>query len=418
MSVPQHKLFPTVTKVFWWNYLSRKKYRVNQGGTSSSKTYSLMQNMILDLLYDPKSKGTVTAEELPSIKSGPLTDFKNIIDESPIIWENISNPDSIAGPFRFINGSELEFRSFDTLGKAKKSGKRDYLLINESNEMDYEICNHLMIRTRKKVYMDFNADVKFWAHKLFVESRPDKTDYFISNFTHNQYLDQETIDDIYDYLEKYYETGREHWWNKWKVYGMGLTGSVSGTVFSDNIFPIDYMPETQKRGYGLDFGYTNDPTALCECGVRFGNIYAKEILYETDLYSDKLADKMERIGVNKNLPIIADRADLSSIRTLINRGFKVVECDKWSGSVNDTIDFLLSKNIHIMRDSINWWNEVDNFKWKKDRDGGYMNTPIDKHNHLWQALGYWAMKAYGHTSKPVKTSKPRTIKVGKKSSFD
>ena len=416
--VPQYGLFPSVSKVFWWNKLSKKKYRVNQGGTSSGKTYSLVQNMADLLAFNDRTKGTVTATELPSIKSGPLTDFKNILDESPMLQALITNPDSIEGPFRFTNGSELEFRSFDTPGKAKKAGKRDYLLINEGNEMEWEICDHLMTRTRKVVFVDFNADTRFWAHKELVEAEPDKTEYIISNYTHNPFLDRNTTEDIERYLRRYFETGREYWLNKWKVYGMGMTGSVEGTIFSDNVFPIDFFPDVQKHGYGLDFGYTNDPTALAECGVKFGNIYGRELLYETDLYSDKLADRMEQIGVRKDLPIIADRADLSSIRTLKNRGFKVIECDKWSGSVTDTIDFLRSKNINIMRDSVNWWNEADNYKWKKDRDGGYLNKPIDKYDHLWQALGYWGMKAYGHTSKPKKKPHKRTINVSYKSRFN
>lgn len=415
--IVKHPFYNTVTPVYWANRNSKKRYKVNQGGSSSSKTYSELQVIAEKLLHNPRKKATVTNAELPTLKAGALTDFKNIIYDTPLLYDSLENPDSVAGEFRYKNKSVIEFKSFDTFGKAK-GPRRDYLFINEANNMAWDICNQLMIRTREEIYIDFNADSKFWAHKNIVEGRPDKTDYFISNFTHNPFLGQDTIDDILFYYEQYLLTGRDYWLNKWKVYGMGLTGSVEGTIFSDNVFPIDYFPTVQKHGYGLDFGYTNDPTALCECGVKFGNIYARELLYETDLYSDKLADKMESIGVDKRLPIVADRADLSSIRTLRNRGFNVIECDKWSGSVKDTIDFLLSKNINISRDSVNWWEEADNFKWKKDKDGGFINTPIDKYNHLWQALGYWGMKAYDHTSKPTTHTKPRRIVVAKKSSFD
>ena len=272
------KLFDKLTPVYYWTKNSDKRIVVHQGGTSSSKTFSITQDYTRDCVeWDGQGKRvtTVVAETYNALERGALRDFKEVLKKSEILSSLIVNPDLVSGPFHFKSGAILEFVSLDKPSKAKH-GKRRRLFLNEANHLNFESVDQMMGRTDDKIYIDYNPDAKFWVHHDLL-GRPD-VDYFISNFTHNPYCDEaikrsilrkksKWIDSGDVVLwEKYKKSGKKsdfklweqtsstYWRNQWYVYGLGITGVTEGVVFQD-INWIRYLPDGLiKKGYGLDFG--------------------------------------------------------------------------------------------------------------------------------------------------------------------
>ena len=312
----------------------------------------------------------------------------------------MQNPEALAGSFRFNNGSTLDFKAYDSENKAKH-GKRDILFINEANDIPYPIAEQLMMRTRKKIYIDFNPTAEFWAHTELVKKEKYRTDYFISNYQNNPYLENEQLQDIQRLLENYLMEGTDYWQNRWDVYGLGLTGVVEGTIFGHNTFKIpsfDRVTGLKRNAYAIDFGFTNDPTAVLQLGIKFGNVYGKQLLYQTGQYGDILIDTLKDLDLNKRYPLIVDKDEFSTIVSLRKAGYKVLPCKKWPGSVKQGIDFMQGKNIYIEESSVDWWYERDHYKFKKDRlTGKYTNDPEDKNNHCWDAARYYTMAVFDQT---------------------
>jgi phage terminase large subunit len=398
------RLFNTYTPVYYWNRDSKKRIKINQGGSSSSKTISILQLICKKLIENPGWIATVAAETTKSLQKGALRDFKRLLYLSPLLRHSILDPTLKEGPYVFRNGSILEFDSIKDAGEARH-GKREILFINEINYVDYESVTQMLSRS-EDVYFDFNSDSRFWIHKEFLK-RPD-VDYFISNFTHNPYAKQPMIDEILNYKALYLETGKKYWQNKWRVYGLGLTGATSGAVF-DKVDIIKYLPVAlRKRSYCLDFGFTVHPTALALIGEMGETIYGKELLYEKKLDTPDLIKKLPSLGITKNDLIICDNNNGDALTQIQKAGYNAIPCDK-GGGVEARLKALSERKIVLTQDSLNWWEEQENYKFKMD-GAEPTEEPIDEHNHLWDCLGYWYTHHYPQEVRKFRKSK-RQLKV-------
>ena len=253
--------------------------------------------------------------------------------------------------------------------------------MNEANGIGYDVFWQLAIRTRKKVYIDYNPSERFWVHNQ-VKGR-DGVKLIISDHRGNPFLSQEEHDRIEGIEDP----------ELWKVYARGLTGKLSGVIFP-NFNIVDKMPDRDSwkvEGYGLDFGFTNDPTALTHNVLAHGELWTDLIIYETGLTNPRIAEKAKEAGVTRSDIIIADSAEPKSIAEIHNAGLWIVPTVKGSDSISVGIDILRRYKWNITRRSVGLIEEVQSYKYKTDRDGNKTNTPIDRFNHAIDATRYFAL---------------------------
>jgi len=392
-------LFEYYSDVYYWNRDSDKFIRINQGGTSSSKTISILQN-IARLACTTNFVITIVGEDMPNLVVGAMRDFKTLLDTSDEFSRFCINPKAERPPFRFITGSIVEFKSFDSPQDAKGS-RRDILYINECNGVSYEIADELITRTREIVFLDYNPNAKFWVHHhlIYDKIEQEQIDYFISNFTHNKKIPPNNLKKILNWKKKYDETGSQYYYNKWRVYGQGLTGITEGSVFPNikriKSIPIfEIMRRPYKMAYGLDFGFSADPTAMSLCILQGDNLYMKEMIYKRKLTTPKLIKEFVRLNISKDDFIFADPQNGESIILLQDAGYKVIPARKGAGSIAAGIDVINSKDVYITESSKNWSVEIDSYVYTK-KDGLYTDTPITKFNDLWDSARYCVTELIG-----------------------
>ena len=371
--------FKVIAPLFRANTEDSVRTYINQGGTSSGKTYTIVQVLVYIALMDAGSVATVVGQDLPNLKVGALRDAKTIIFQSRWLSEKFKYNES-GHFFTCINGSLIEFKSYKDAQDAK-NGKRDYLFVNEANGIGYDVFWQLAIRTRKKVYIDYNPSERFWVHNQ-VKGR-EGVKLIISDHRGNPFLSQEEHDRIEGIEDP----------ELWKVYARGLTGKLSGVIFP-NFNIVDEMPERESwkvQGYGLDFGFTNDPTALTHNVLAHGELWTDLIIYETGLTNPRIAEKAKEAGVTRSDIIIADSAEPKSIAEIHNAGLWIVPTVKGSDSISVGIDIMRRYKWNITRRSVGLIEEVQSYKYKTDRDGNKTNTPIDRFNHAIDATRYFAL---------------------------
>lgn len=361
--------------VFEWNLNTKKDIVVNQGGTSSGKTYSILQVLILRALEEPGLIVTIAGQDIPNLKAGSMRDIETIFDQVPLFRDQIANHNKSDKTYYFKNGSLIEFKSYDDRQDAK-NGKRDYLFVNEANGIPYDVFEELQVRTRKQVFIDYNPTGPFWAHHKLI-GRSD-VQLFISNYTHNPFVDPKTKQKI----ERYQVTDPE----RWRVYGLGKTGRVQGVVFPRITWVSEFPRDCKKVSYGLDFGFTNDPTALVKQGELGGERFAELVIYETGLTNSDLSDFFVSLGISKNAQMFADGAEPKSIATLRRLGWNIKAAPKGKDSILWGINKIKELPLNLVV-SENFKSEALNYKWLS-RDGRFLNKPIDKHNHAFDALRY------------------------------
>lgn len=363
------------------NLNAEERTVVNQGGTSSGKTYSIMQVLFTIGISEPRSIITVVGQDVPNLKKGAYRDAKTILDSSEVLrawWPYVNEGERI---IKCINGSIIEFSSFKDAQDAK-SGKRDYLFINEANGISYDIYWQLAIRTRRRVFIDYNPTARFWCHDEVIGRQGVRTiisdhrkNYFLTDEEHNRI---EGIED--DEL--------------WKVYARGLTGKISGLVLTnwDICDRLPPMEEWKRSFYGMDFGFTNDPTALEMVVEAHGELWIDEKIYSTGLTNPMIAERAKDEGLTREDEIIADCAEPKSIRELNGLGLWVSASVKGQDSIVSGIDILKRYKMHVTRRSIGLLSNLRAYKWDKDRDGNMTNKPEDRNNHGIDAIRYVALK--------------------------
>lgn len=363
------------------NLNSKAKICVNQGGTSSGKTYSILQ-VIFTILSQEKAVCTVVGQDIPNLKAGALRDALKIYDSSEVLKSLIKSYNKTDRIFFFNNGSELEFKSYEDAQDAK-SGKREYCFINEANGIVHDIFEQLYWRTTEKMWIDYNPNAEFWAHELKGDVN---IQFFYSDHRHNPFLSQASRDKI-EAIKQKDET-------LWKVYARGLTGRIEGLIFRK--WSLGEVPTTaQFIAGGKDFGFTNDPTTLVDVYEGDGNLYLDERYCQTGLTNPDINKLLTSLGYNKGNRIIADSADPKSIEELRRMGWRIEGANKGPDSIIAGINKLKEYKLVVTHRSVNLRKELNNYKWKVDKLGNPENIPVDFFNHCIDPIRYVALNCLG-----------------------
>lgn len=364
--------------LFKLNYTATAHVVINQGGTSSGKTYAIMQVLFCLACQKANQIITVVGQDIPNLKAGALRDAINISAHLPQHEQLITNYNRTDRIFEFYNGSTIEFKSYDTAQDAK-SGKRDYLFINEANGIEWNIYQELAMRTKTRIFIDYNPNTEFWVHDNLIGT-PD-AELIISDHRHNPFLDKQMAERIENIKDP----------EKWKVYARGLTGKVDGLVF-DNWQLCEEIPQDAKLiAVGLDFGFSNDESGCIEVYKQNGQLWIDELFYLTGLTNTDLSKRLVLAGVSKCTEIVADSAEPKSIEELWRLGWHITAAKKGPDSVNNSIDILKRYQLNITRRSVNLRNELGRYKWLTDKSGRTLNKPVDGFNHLIDPLRYVAL---------------------------
>lgn len=351
-----------------------QRYVINEGGTRSSKTFSVLTVLINIANSRPFLVCSVVSETFPHLRKGAIRDFQSIMQRA-WLWSEV-NWSKSESTYTFASGSIIEFFSVDAPGKVHGPA-RDILFINEAQNIDYEIARHLFVRTTGTIFIDFNPTHEFWAH---TELKPDAgTTWIHSTYKDNPYLTAEQVKEI--------ERNRHnlHWWT---VYGEGKIGRLEGLVFPSFAL-CDQMPDGGVQCYGLDFGYTNDPTALVEVKLIGENLYIRQHVYRTGLLNRDIAAMMEAAGVVKHYDeVFADSAEPKTIEELRQSGYNIRPADKGKDSILTGIQFINQHRLHVTKDSTDLIKELRNYTYITDSTGAATNKPIDAFNHAIDALRY------------------------------
>jgi len=374
---------------------ARKK--VIQGGTSSGKTYAIIPILINKLTKTERLKCTIVAETLPSVKEGALDIFKTILVDTNRWIDDHWNASSLT--YTFWNKSRIQFKSYDTVGKAKASGKRDILFLNEANHIPYNIADALMIRA-KETWIDFNPDNEFWAHKEVLKE--PNSEFILINYPDNEAIPKETLEDLlikkdkafhnieYDYPEIYNPKNikNEYWANWCKVYIYGQVGNLEGVIFNNYEIIKTIPKEARLIGLGLDFGYSNDPTAIIEIYKYNDKRILNEVCYEKGLMNSQIAKR-----IKTNVPVYCDSAEPKSIRELRQYNVKAFGVTKGADSIRFGINTMQDQNYLVTETSTNLIDELRKYCWDKDRKTNEtLNKPIDDFNHAIDAVRYHEME--------------------------
>jgi phage terminase large subunit len=363
------------TKVFRSTTLAltdKIPYLIQQGGTSSGKTFNILLALFeYCLMNDQALIVSIVAETFPVLKKGAIRDFDTIL--AMVHYDGGKNKSEYTYK---IGKSTFEFFAVDNAGKAK-SGKRDILFINECNHVDYEIVYQLALRTRQTVIYDYNPSAEFWLHTEFLpKKQPGEYLFKVTTYKDNPALEEKIVRDIEALPPDLY-----------RIYGEGKLGQISGLIF-DNFDIVDQWPDNAKNTtYGLDFGFSRDPTAMVKVALFDNCIYVQELIYETGLTTDDIDNIMTELGVSKSVTIHADSSEPRLIHELYNKGWYIKGVTKGADSVRAGINKLKRFKICITRDSTNLIKEFRNYKWK-EKDGKSIGVPIDMWNHGVDALRY------------------------------
>lgn len=372
----------------------RKRIRIVQGGTSSSKTFSIVPLLISYAIENPMSEISIVSESIPHLKRGAIKDFQKIMILCDLYRDEQFNKSDLK--YRFKNGSFIEFFSVDQPDKLR-GARRDILFVNECNNIDFESYQQLAVRTKKFIYLDYNPTSEFWVHSELMNDID--SDFVILTYKDNEALDPAIVREIEKAKEK--AKTSSYWQNWWQVYGLGQIGSLEGVVFS-NWKIIDMIPsDANFIGCGLDFGFTNDPTALVAVFEYNNQIIVDERIYTTGLLN---SDIIRNMSQDKRFPIYADSAEPKSIEEIRRAGFNIKPVVKGKDSISFGIAILQEKEILVTKSSTNLIKELRAYSWDTDKTGKRLNKPIDEMNHAIDALRYFAMSQFKIMNKKFRVS--------------
>ena len=358
--------------------LATGKYRIiaNKGGTRSTKTWSLLQLMLI-IVTSQKVLISIVSESMPHLRKGALRDFENILEGAHLIEGKHYQRNRTENTFTFPNGGIIEFFSVDSYTKVH-GAQRDYLFINECNNIEWEIYRQLAIRTSKVIFLDWNPRAAFWWDER-LEGRED-TILIKSTYKDNPFLSSSQIAEIESNKDD------ENWW---RVYGLGENGSVEGLVYT-RFRIVQSMPTMCKmRFYCLDFGFSNDPTAILRVSLQGGELWIEELAYQVGMFNRDIAEVLRNAGATRNDNIVADSAEPKSIAEINNlANLNIKATAKGAGSIVSGIGAVQAYQLNVRSDALGTIEELRNYSWKKDLSGNYLNIPIDRYNHALDALRY------------------------------
>ena len=313
----------------------------------------------------------MVSESFPHLKRGAIRDFLDIMEKHNYFKEERWNKTDCV--YTFEGGTIMEFFSADQPGKVR-GPRRDILFINEANNISYETYTQLEVRTKKIVWLDWNPVNEFWWYTEVLNRR--ECDFVILTYKDNEALDKAVIDTIEA------RRGNKNWWS---VYGLGQLGDTEGKIYRDWQI-IDSIPhEARLERYGMDFGYTNDPSCIVAIYRLDGGFIIDEILYQRGLSNKQLADVLLTLP---KAPVIADSAEPKSIDEIKLYGVGIMPSIKGQGSVLQGIQYVQDQRISVTKQSVNVIREYRNYMWLTDKDGKIINEPDRMFKHSMDALSY------------------------------
>lgn len=357
-----------------------------QGSSRSSKTYNILIWLIVYCLSHHKTRLSIVRATLPALKGSVFIDFKEILYKLNVFDESCLNKSEMI--YTFPNGSWVEFFSTDSEQKLR-GRKRDILYVNEANELKFIEFQQLKMRTTQFTIVDYNPSFSddHWLCELNKDSR---TYHFISTYKDNPFLEQTIIDEIESLQHK----------NKslWQVYGLGQQAMIEGLIFEKVTIVEDIPIWAKKHFIGLDFGFTHDPTAIVEVAFLDNKVYIDEICYQTQMLT---TDIIEALRPYRNYKIISESADPRLVKEIKNADYSIVAVTKGQGSVMEGLTKMLEYEICITRRSENIIKEFKNYTYAQNKDGAFLNVPIDAFNHAIDATRYvFLEEILGRNRKP------------------
>ena len=345
-----------------------KKIVVEQGGTRSGKTYNILLWIIFNYCSQNNDKIiTICRKSFPSLRATVMRDFMAILQNYNCYSEQYHNKSNSE---YHLFGNLVEFISLDQPQKIR-GRKRDLLFVNEGNELYYEDMQQLLFRTQDRIILDFNpSDEYHWIYDKLI-TRDDCV------FYKTTYLDNPFIEEsIRKEIERLRDTDEQYW----QIYGLGERAASRSTIFK--YVEVNQIPQLAELiAYGMDFGYTNDPTTFVAVYSQGHNLYIQEHLYRTQMTTSDINKFLKELKLTSK-PIYADSAEPRLISELRAMGHNIFSSIKGKDSVNAGIDLLKRYKIHILSTSTNAISEFRNYKWKEDKSGMLTNTPEDKNNHI------------------------------------
>lgn len=377
---------------------------VIRGGQGASKTITILQLIIQSLLNSEK-EATVLSSELAKMKRTVIRDYKKICKDWGVI-KNETDFNKSESKHEYENDSYIDFLGAD-VNDVGKGFRRDILYINEADKIDIDTAVQFISRASLTI-IDYNPDSLFWGDEYINENN-----FITLTFEDNEFLPESEVKSILDYKQRGFHNPNlpietlfndeniksQYWANKWRVYGLGMVGSLDGVVF-DNWKQIDTLPpEARLLGYGLDFGYSNDPTSIVEVYTYNGQRLLNEICYQKGLSNAQIAKY-----ITTKAHCYVDSAEPKSRDELIGYGINAIGVTKGSDSINFGIQIMQEQTYLVTKKSINLINELQKYTWDKDKKTNQrLNKPIDNFNHAIDAVRYHEMETIGIPKKTFTT---------------
>lgn len=352
----------------------RKRIRGVAGGTSAGKTISILQILIDRAQSDREPTLTsVVSESFPHLRRGAMRDFLNIMMEHGYFQDDAWSKTDYT--YTFETGSKIEFFSADQPSKVR-GPRRDRLYINEANNVPYEAFDQLEVRTKQEIWLDWNPTNEFYWYTDVAPSRDH--DFVTLTYKDNEALDPQIVASIESHK------ANKNWW---QVYGLGQLGEVEGKIYTNWQIVDDIPHEARLERRGMDFGYTNDPTAIVDIYYYNGGYVLDEQLYRKGMHNKQIADFINNLPQPHTL-VVADSAEPKSIDEIKLHGVAIVPADKGQGSIKRGIDYVQDQQISVTKRSVNLIREYRNYLWKTDRDGKIINEPEGGFDHCMDAIRY------------------------------
>lgn len=358
-----------------------KRIVINRGGTSSSKTFSLLQYLFIYAMKHPNTKIDIVSNSIPALKKGVLNDIisRGLAEQVGIknFYEIFNKTDRVAS---LGNGSTINFLTFQNEIDAR-GPRRNILYINEANRLPWEIVEQLLIRTDGLIFIDFNPSQEFWVKDQLIENPRymNQVCEIVSTYLDNDFLDENTIAAIEA------KKDNEHWW---RIYGLGEWGVYEGLIFNNVVVKEFNQNAFAQYRYGIDWGFSQDPFVCGELAIEGRDLYLCREIYGRGLLNADVAPAVLELAGN-NL-VKADSAEPKSIQDLVSRGITCVGARKGKGSIESGIKFLQSfDHIYIHPSCVGAITDFKNYVWKKDKmTGKSLAIPESGFDHWPDAARY------------------------------
>ena len=366
-----------------------KRLLIFQGGSRSGKTYNILIWLVIQLLQTPGITLSIVRKTLPALKSSSLKDLKEIL-----IKLNQYEPDrwhKQDGYYEFPNGSVIDFFSVDESQKIR-GRKRDWLYINEANEIGFEDYTQLAMRTTGRIIMDFNpSEIDCYIYDILDdEKQKDEVFFHKSTYRDNPFLSKEIIDEIESL--KYKDE------NLYRVFNLGERGMSIATIFNTYEITNEFPKDGGRVIRALDFGF-QDPSAIVEVRKIDDKLYIKELLYSKGLTSEDLHYKIKELGFNNTDDLWCDNARPEMIQDLKRNGINAKPVKK--NTILHGINLIKQHRVFLHEDSHNLIEEFKNWRWKSDKDGKLIDAAEDRYNHLIDGVRYCLEMADKNTGKYI-----------------